>query len=143
MNYFWLRTLSSTIFYKFLDALWASQFEFILCSKQYNKNFVLHLIVALQLRSGWWHNYSTKTRQAGRANEQSMYSLMSMGSTVTENSAHQPKVEGSCQASLCHFDMEKWIKIKIFFKTIFWISFSLLTFFILLLKWSAEFPQKG
>ncbi len=24
------------------------------------------------------HNYSTKTRQAGRANEQSMYSLMSM-----------------------------------------------------------------
>jgi hypothetical protein len=49
-----------------------------LCSKQYNKNFVLHLIVAPQLCSGWQHNYSTKTRQAGRANEQSMYSLMSM-----------------------------------------------------------------
>ncbi len=28
-----------------------------------------------QLSSGWRHNYSTKTRQAGRANEQSMYSL--------------------------------------------------------------------
>jgi hypothetical protein len=38
----------------------------------------LHLIVAPQPCSGWRHNYSTKTRQAGRANEQSMYSLMSM-----------------------------------------------------------------
>jgi hypothetical protein len=42
-----------------------------LCSKQYNKKFVLHLIVTPQL-------YLTKTRQAGWANEQSMYSLMSM-----------------------------------------------------------------
>jgi len=49
-----------------------------LCTKQYNKKFVLHLIVAPQLCSGWRHNCSTKTRQAGRANEQSMYSLMSM-----------------------------------------------------------------
>jgi len=48
-----------------------------LCSKQYNKNLVLHLIVAPQLISGWRCNYSTKIRQAGRANEQSMYSLMS------------------------------------------------------------------
>jgi hypothetical protein len=40
-----------------------------LCSKQYNKNFVLPLIVAPQLRSCWQHNYSTKTRQAGCANE--------------------------------------------------------------------------
>jgi hypothetical protein len=38
----------------------------------------LHLIVAPQLISGWQHNYSTKTRQVGQANEQSMYSLMSM-----------------------------------------------------------------
>jgi len=50
-----------------------------LCNKQYNKKFILHLFFAPQLSSGWWHNYSTKTRQAGRANEQSMYSLMSMG----------------------------------------------------------------
>jgi hypothetical protein len=28
--------------------------------------------------SGWQHNYSTKARPAGWANEQSMYSLMSM-----------------------------------------------------------------
>jgi hypothetical protein len=49
-----------------------------LYSKQYNKKFVLHLIVAPQLCSGWQHNCSTKTRQAGRANEQSMYSLMYM-----------------------------------------------------------------
>jgi hypothetical protein len=47
-----------------------------LCSKQYN-NF-LHLIVVPQLSGGWQRNYSTKTRQAGHANEQSMYSLMSM-----------------------------------------------------------------
>jgi hypothetical protein len=49
-----------------------------LCSKQYNKAFVLHLIVAPQLRSGWQHNYSTKTKQAGQVNKQSMCSLMSM-----------------------------------------------------------------
>ncbi len=39
---------------------------------------VLHLIMAPQLSSGWQHNYSTKTRQVGQANEQPMYSLMSM-----------------------------------------------------------------
>ncbi len=48
-----------------------------LCSKQYNKNIILHLIVAPQQSSGRQHNYSTKTRQAGYANEQSMNSLMS------------------------------------------------------------------
>jgi hypothetical protein len=47
-------------------------------SKQYNIILLLHLIVAPQLSSGWRHNYSTKTRQAGSAVEQSMYSLMSM-----------------------------------------------------------------
>jgi hypothetical protein len=56
-----------------------------LCSKQYNKNFVLHLIVVPQLSSGWQHNYSTKTRQAGRAYEQSMYSLMSMNYNKLEH----------------------------------------------------------
>jgi hypothetical protein len=55
--------------------------NFKLCSKQYNKKFVLHLIVAPQLGGSRQHNYSTKTRQAGCANEQSMYSLMSMGHT--------------------------------------------------------------
>jgi len=49
-----------------------------LCSKQCNKKFVLHLIVVPQLSSGWQHNYSTKTRLADQANEQSMYFLMSM-----------------------------------------------------------------
>ncbi len=50
-----------------------------LCSKQYNKNFVWHLIVAAQLGGGGWqHNYSIKTRQAGCANVQSMYYLMFM-----------------------------------------------------------------
>jgi hypothetical protein len=49
-----------------------------LCNKQYNKKFVLHLIVAPQLSSGWGHYYSTKTRLADRTSEQSMYSLMSM-----------------------------------------------------------------
>jgi len=36
-----------------------------LCSKQYNKNFLLHLIVVPQIGSSWRRNYSTKTRQAG------------------------------------------------------------------------------
>ncbi len=54
-----------------------------LCSKQYNKNFVLHLIVMPQLSCGWWHNYATKTRQAGRASEQSMYYLMSMAPSLS------------------------------------------------------------
>ncbi len=49
-----------------------------LCSKQCNKNFVWYLIVAPQLSNGWQHNYSNKTRQAGHANEHSMYSVMSM-----------------------------------------------------------------
>jgi hypothetical protein len=49
-----------------------------LCGKQYNKIDLLHLIVAPQLSGGSQHNYSAKTRQASRANEQSMYSLMSM-----------------------------------------------------------------
>jgi len=61
-----------------------------LCSKQYNKKFVLHLIVAPQLSSGWQHNYSTKTRLAGRANEQSMYSLMSMAQVA----GFEPSVQG-------------------------------------------------
>ncbi len=34
--------------------------------------------MAPQLGGGQRYNYSTKTRQAGCANEQSMYSLMSM-----------------------------------------------------------------
>jgi hypothetical protein len=53
-----------------------------LCSKQYNKSFVLHLILSPQLSSGWRHNYSNKTRQEGHANEQSMYSLFSMAVNV-------------------------------------------------------------
>ncbi len=38
----------------------------------------MHLIVEPQLGGGRRHNYSTKIRQAGHANEQSMYSLKSM-----------------------------------------------------------------
>ncbi len=55
-----------------------------LCNIQYDKIFVLHLIVAPELSSGWWHNYSTKTRQAGSANVQPNYSLMSMILTHSE-----------------------------------------------------------
>jgi hypothetical protein len=35
-------------------------------------------MVLPQLTGGWQHNYSTKTRQVGRANAQSIYSLISM-----------------------------------------------------------------
>jgi hypothetical protein len=38
-----------------------------LCSKQYNKKFVLHLIVVPQLSSGWQHKYSTKNKAGGLA----------------------------------------------------------------------------
>ncbi len=60
-------------------------------SKQYNKKFVLHLIVAPHLSSVRWHNCSTKTRQAGQANEQSIYSLMSMvrGNTEIESKVRE------------------------------------------------------
>jgi hypothetical protein len=37
------------------------------------------MIVAPQLSGGWRHNYLTKARPAGHANEQSMNFLMSMG----------------------------------------------------------------
>jgi len=32
--------------------------------------------VVPHLSDGWQHNYSTKTKEAGRANEQSMYILL-------------------------------------------------------------------
>jgi hypothetical protein len=54
--------------------------NFKLCSKQYNEIILLHLIVAPQLGGSSLHNYSTKTRQEGHANDQAMYSLMSISS---------------------------------------------------------------
>jgi hypothetical protein len=52
-----------------------------LCRKQCNK-FFFHLIVVPQLSSGWQHNYSTKTWQAGCTNGQSIYSLMAMQNSI-------------------------------------------------------------
>ncbi len=72
---------TNSIFYiliKFLDAPELQSLNLKLCSKKYNEIFVLHLIVVPQLSSGWQHNYSTKTSQAGHANWQSMYSIVSM-----------------------------------------------------------------
>jgi len=45
--------------------------------------FLLHLILAPQLSSGWQHNYLTKTWLAGCPNEQSMYSLMPVVPTTS------------------------------------------------------------
>jgi len=42
------------------------------CNKQYNKIDLSHLIVVPHLNGGGQHNYSTKTRPEGNANEQSM-----------------------------------------------------------------------
>jgi hypothetical protein len=53
-------------------------FNLKLCGKQYNKIDLLHPSVVPQLSGGCQHNCSTKTRQAGCADEQSIYSLMSM-----------------------------------------------------------------
>ncbi len=66
-----------------------------LCSKQYNKKIILHLIVVPQLSSGCQHDYSTKTSQAGCANEQSMYALMSL---------------------LCHDDLLKKARVFVSYK---------------------------
>ncbi len=49
LHYFWLLTLSSTIF-QMLSELHSLNFK--LCSKQYNKKFVLHLMVVPQLSTG-------------------------------------------------------------------------------------------
>ncbi len=78
MHYSWLLTLSSTFFSNFQMLSQLHSLNLKLCSQQYNKKFVLHLIVVPQLSSGWQHNYLTKTRQVGHTNEQSMYFLMSM-----------------------------------------------------------------
>ncbi len=53
-----------------------------LCCKNYYKINLLHQIVVPQVSGGWQHNYSTKTRQAGYANEQSIYSKLSMTKTL-------------------------------------------------------------
>jgi hypothetical protein len=58
-----------------------------LCSKQYNNIDLLHLIVAPQLSSGWWHSYSTEARLVGHANEQSMYDPWTNLSEQDETSA--------------------------------------------------------
>jgi len=43
----------------------------------------LHLIVVPQLNAGSRHNYSTKTRQVGCANEQSIYIHLCLWSIPT------------------------------------------------------------
>ncbi len=58
-----------------------------LCIKEYNKIDLVYLIVAPQLSSGLRHNFLTKTRLMGSANEQSMYSFMSMVSYCCSLSA--------------------------------------------------------
>ncbi len=84
MHKFWL---SNSIFYNFFSKFWMLSelysLNLKLCSKQYNKIVLLHLIVAPQLGGGRQHNYSTKTRQAGHANEQPMHSLLSMPTTLS------------------------------------------------------------
>ncbi len=74
---------SNSIFYIFSNIQTLPELHNLnlkLCNQQYNKVDVvlLHLIVVLKLSGGWQHIYFTKTRQAGPANEQPMYSLKSM-----------------------------------------------------------------
>jgi hypothetical protein len=80
-NYTQITYASNFIFYIFFNFLTLPEdhnLNLKLCSKLYNKIHLLHLIVTPQISVGWQHNYSTKTRQAGCTNEQSMYYLMSM-----------------------------------------------------------------
>jgi hypothetical protein len=46
------------------------------------------MIVVSQRSRGWQHNYSTKTRQAGCANKQCMYSLMFMASIGSKHAMY-------------------------------------------------------
>ncbi len=76
---FWSITLSSTIFSLLKNTLWLHNFKITLCSKPNSKINLLHLIVAPQLSGGRQHNYSTKTRQAGPVNKQSMQGSLTEG----------------------------------------------------------------
>ncbi len=75
IHQFWLLTLSST-FSNFWILSENQNLGLMLCSKQQKKINLLYLIVVPQLSGGWFHNYSTKTRQASHGNEQSMYSFI-------------------------------------------------------------------
>ncbi len=62
--------------------------------------------MAPQLGSGWQHNYSTKTRQVGHANEQSMYSLMSM---ISADQMSVDKIHVDCMSvGQIVFDQKAW-----------------------------------
>jgi hypothetical protein len=67
-----------TFFLNFLDIFRTSQFEFKVMWQAVLKTDLLHWIVEPQLNGGWRHNYSSKTRLAGHAKEQPIYSLLSM-----------------------------------------------------------------
>jgi hypothetical protein len=56
-------------------------FNLKLRSKRKFKIDLFYLIVVPQLSGGWQYNLSTKTRHVGHANEQSMYSMLSMSLT--------------------------------------------------------------
>jgi len=67
-----------TFFFIFLSLFKLQNFNLKSCSKQNYQIDLLPLIVVPQLSNGWWHDYSTKTRPVGHANEQSIYCLMSI-----------------------------------------------------------------
>jgi hypothetical protein len=82
MNFGFLLNLLEFFFHFFGIRFELHNFNLKLYNKQYHKNISFHLIMAPQLSGGWQHNYSTKTRQVGRANEQSIFSLMSMSGSL-------------------------------------------------------------
>ncbi len=64
--------------------------------------------MAPQLGGGRRHNYSTKSRQAGRANEQSMYSLMS----IVETLPFLPELNGHHLLSLVFLALEHRVPME-------------------------------
>jgi hypothetical protein len=80
------------IFFKFSMLSELHSLHLKLCTKQYNQKNVLHLFVAPQLSSSWQHNYSTKTRYAGQANEQSM----SMPALQKNQWSFWPQIQSKC-----------------------------------------------
>ncbi len=83
---------------------WMSHSKHRITYKQYNKKLVMHLIAAPQLSNRSQHYYSAKTRQVGRANEQSMYSLMSL---ITEKGSFLFLVAQGRKASKAVFILVK------------------------------------
>jgi hypothetical protein len=85
--------MSSTFFSNVFILTELHTLDLILCHKLDYKIDLLRWIVVPQLSGGRLHSHSTKTRQAGRDNEQSIYSYLYMGIHYLPPPYHPPGKE--------------------------------------------------